>query len=241
MTRALFVTGTDTGVGKTLVARAVCAAAHAAGLRVAPFKPFESGCTREATGVLRPADALALRAACSLDESDVSLTNCNIYSFEGNVAPSIAAEVAGVSVDEARVARACATLRERFDLVVIEGAGGLLVPLGAGLLVADLAAHLGAPLLVVARDALGTINHTLLTISEARRRGLPVTGVVLSRASPSPTPDREHNAAAIAQLGRVRVFGTLPFLPDADSLAPARLARLAASSLDLPTILAAAA
>ena len=240
MSRALFVTGTDTGVGKTLVARALCAAARAAGVRVAPFKPFESGCAPPGSGARRPADTLALRDACGLDDSSLAITDCNIYSFSEATAPGLAAREAHVVVDEARVVRACAALRRRFDLVIIEGAGGLLVPLGDDLLVADLAARLAAPLLVVARDALGTINHTLLTIAEARRRDLPVVGLVLSRATTDPAPDRAHNADAIARLGGVRVLGTLPFVSDADVIPPPRLAGIAARHLDLPAILAAA-
>jgi dethiobiotin synthetase len=239
VSRALFITGTDTGVGKTLVGRALCAAAQAAGLRVAPFKPFESGCGHDSAGNLQPADALALRAACGLDKLVYDISYCNIYAFSDTIAPGMAAQRAGINVDEARVRSAYEALRARFDLVVIEGAGGLLVPLSERLLVADLAATLDAPLLVVARDALGTINHTLLTISEARRRGLRVAGVVLSHASPAAAPDAEHNATAIARLGQVRVLGTLPFVPDADSATPARLAALAAQCLDLPTLLAA--
>ena len=240
MSRALFVTGTDTGVGKTLVARALCAAARDAGLRVAPFKPFESGCAAGRDGALRPADALALRDACGLDDTSLDITSCNTYSFSEPLAPGLAAREAHVQVDEARVVRACAALRARFDLVIIEGAGGLLVPLSDDLLVADLAARLAAPLLVVARDALGTINHTLLTIAEARRRDLPVVGVVLARATPHPAPDSVHNAAAIARLGGVRVLGTLPFVTDADAVPSSRLAALAARHLDVAAILAAA-
>jgi dethiobiotin synthetase len=241
MSRALFITGTDTGVGKTLVGRILCAAARAAGLRVAPFKPCESGCARDPTGALHPADTAALRAACSLDDSSLCLTDCNPYRFHDPVAPAVAAAQTRISVDETRLAAACAALRRRFDLVIIEGAGGLLVPLGERLLVADLAARLGAPLLVVARDALGTVNHTLLTLSEARRRGLHVAGVVLSRASALATPDTEHNARAIAQLGKARVFGTLPFVRDADTLEAPHLAALATRGLDLAAILGAAA
>ena len=241
MSRALFVTGTDTGVGKTLVGRILCAAAREAGLRVAPFKPFESGCARDPAGALLPTDALALRAACGLDDSALSLNTCNVYSFTEPVAPGNAARLAGTLIDQQRVLRAFADLRARFDLVVIEGAGGLLVPLSERLLVADLAARLDAPLLIVARDALGTINHTLLTVSEARRRGLHVAGVVLSRATPTPTPDVEQNAREISRLGDVAVFGTLPFIPQVDAVPPADLVALAADGLHVPAILRAAA
>ena len=240
MSRALFVTGTDTGVGKTLVGRILCAAARAAGLRVAPFKPFESGCARDPSGALLPADAVALRAACGLDDASCAPTICNVYSFSEPVAPGNAARRAGTAVDEERVLAAWADLRARFELLIVEGAGGLLVPLGDRLLVADLAARLGAPLLIVGRDALGTINHTLLTVNEARRRGLRVAGVVLARATPAMTPDLEHNRGEIARLGQVQVFGTLPFVPDAEALEPARLVTLAAGALDLAAILRAA-
>jgi dethiobiotin synthetase len=241
MTRALFITGTDTGVGKTLVGRILCAAAHGTGLRVAPFKPFESGCARDPAGTLLPADALALRAACGLDHSTYDIHDCNLYAFSDAIAPGNAAQRAGTMIDQRRVLRAWTNLRARFELLIVEGAGGLLVPLSERLLVADLAARLGAPLLIVARDALGTINHTLLTVSEARRRGLHVAGVVLSRAAPEVTPDGEHNAREISRLGDVVVFGTLPFVNDADRLAPDRLAAFAARSLDVAAILRAAA
>jgi dethiobiotin synthetase len=241
MSRALFITGTDTGVGKTLVGRILGAAARAAGLRVAPFKPFESGCARDPAGSALPADALALRASCGLDDSSLSLNDCNVYSFIDPVAPGAAARRARITIDEAHVLRTYASLRARFDLLLIEGAGGLLVPLSERLLVADLAARLGAPLLIVARDALGTINHTLLTVTEARRRGLPVAGVVLSRATPVGGPDAEHNARDIARFGDVPVFGTLPFVPEADAADPGRLAALAARGVAFDAILRAAA
>jgi len=240
VSRALFVTGTDTGVGKTLVGRVLGASARAAGLRVAPFKPFESGCGHDPSGASLPADALALRTACGLDDRSLTINDCNVYSFSDPIAPGAAARRAGVTVDEARVLRTYAALRARFDLLIIEGAGGLLVPLSDRLLVGDLAARLGAPLLIVARDALGTINHTLLTVSEARRRGLPVAGVVLSRTTPLAGPDTEHNARDIARFGDVPVFGTLPFVPDADHVDGTRLAELAAAGVALAAILRAA-
>jgi dethiobiotin synthetase len=236
---ALFVTGTDTGVGKTLVARALAAAFTARGLRVAPFKPFESGCGAGPAG-LRPADALALRAACGLDEASLPLAACCLYAFAAPVAPGLAARRARVAVDLARVARAYAALRARFDLVLVEGAGGLLVPLAGDHLVADLAAACAAPLVVVGRAALGTINHTLLTLAEAHRRHLAVAGVVLSRRAPRPGPDDADNAPTIARLGGVPVLGTLPRLPAAAAATPARLAA-AAAALDLDALLAAAA
>jgi dethiobiotin synthetase len=241
MSRALFITGTDTGVGKTLVGRILCAAARAAGLRVAPFKPFESGCARDPGGALLPADALALRAACGLDERVFPVNDCNLYSFTTPVAPGNAARLAGTAVEQQRVIRAFDDLRARFELLIVEGAGGLLVPLSERMLVADLAARLGVPLLIVARDALGTINHTLLTVSEARRRGLPLAGVVLSHAAPTTTPDVEHNAREISRLGDVEVFGTLPFIRDADAADPARLLALAADAIPVAAILRAAA
>jgi dethiobiotin synthetase len=237
---ALFITGTDTGVGKTLVGRVLGAALRARGLRVAPHKPFESGAGRDGRGGLVPGDTLALMAACGLAPSGEDLGVCNNYCFATPVAPALAARLEGVTVDVERVLRAHESLRSRYDVVLIEGAGGLLVPLADQVLVADLAARLGAPLLVVARASLGTINHTLLTVAEARRRGLAVAGVVLSALQPDATPDGPHNAAAIEHLAGVPVLGTLPFVPAAPTAEAATLARLAAH-LDLDALLAAAA
>ncbi|MBI4699558.1 MAG: dethiobiotin synthase [Deltaproteobacteria bacterium] len=213
-----FVTGTDTGVGKTTLCRALLAAAAARGLRTAAMKPAESGCRRDPREGLVPADALALRQAASVA---IDLGAICPYRFEAAVAPGVAAEELGETIDFTHIGRC----RERIceagpDLLLIEGAGGLLVPLGAGRTIADLARFLGAPLLVVARDSLGTINHTLLTVEVARGRGLAVGAVVLSACTPD-TPEglAASNAREIERGCAVPVLGRLPHVRGGEDLA----------------------
>ena len=177
---AIFVTGTDTGVGKTAVACAIARAARRAGLRVRALKPVETGCARGADGALVPADALALAAAAG---DDAPLERLCPWRLELPAAPEVAAAAAGESLALAPIAEALAAARKDADLVLVEGAGGLLVPVFPGLDMAGLAARLDLPVLVVARAALGTINHTLLTLEAARARRLRVLGVAVSHTS----------------------------------------------------------
>lgn len=203
----LFVTGTDTGVGKTAVACALAAALAEAGRPVGVMKPFESGCALDARGELVPADALALMAAAGVDDA---LSQVCPYRFEPPVAPGVAAARAGVTVDPDRVRAAYAGLAARHDPMLVEGAGGLLVPATPELLVVDLAVRLDLPVLLVARAGLGTINHTLLSLEAARRRGLSVRAVVLNRADDPADASLRDNAEVIARWGEVEVLGPLP-------------------------------
>lgn len=210
---AYFVTGTDTGVGKTTVGRALLAAATARGLRTRCFKPAESGCARVPDGTLVPRDAESLWEAT--DRSQLPESAC-LYRFEEPVAPGVAAARLGTSIDLGAIARALAAIQAAApDFLLVEGAGGLLVPLGTGKNIADLAVLLGLPLLIVARPTLGTINHTLLTIEAARSRGLSVEGVIFSCGSADVEVDAiDSNAAEIREGSGVPVLGTLPHQPD---------------------------
>ena len=172
--RGLFVTGTDTGVGKTLVACAVVRALRARAVDVGVMKPVETG-----VGDAGPLDALALqRAAATPDPVELICPQ----RFALPAAPSAAARDVERTVDLAAIRNAYAEIRNRHDTVIVEGAGGLLVPVSEELDMAGLAGELGLPLLVVARASLGTINHTLLTLEVAQKRGLEVAGVVISHA-----------------------------------------------------------
>jgi dethiobiotin synthetase len=224
--RAFFVTGTDTGVGKTTVGCALARAFRKAGRRVAVLKPIETGCASR-DGELLPADALRLAdAAGSTQPVDVLCPN----RYPLPTSPEVAAQDARRPVDFAAIDAARERLAANADVLLIEGAGGLLVPLAAGYLTTDLIAHLAVPLLIVARASLGTVNHTLLTVEAARRRHLPVLGIVLNRVLAEAGPDEPTNAAAIEAHGTVHVFGTLPHAANAG---PDTLAELAEQHLDL--------
>ncbi|MGZ6705980.1 MAG: dethiobiotin synthase [Solirubrobacteraceae bacterium] len=194
--RGVFVSGTDTGVGKTVVAAALTAAMRAAGERVGAFKPVVTGID-EPDGE-RPADHELLAAAAGRLADEVTP-----HRFGPAVSPHLAAQLAGTELDPA--ALVAAARRVDCDVLVAEGVGGLLVPLTPAYAVLDLACELGLGLVIAARPGLGTINHTLLTIRAARGAGLAVRAVVLTPWPQRPTAMQESNAAAIAELGEVEV------------------------------------
>jgi dethiobiotin synthetase len=218
--RAYFVTGTDTGVGKTAISIAILTALRRRGLGVAALKPAETGCRVEG-GVLLGSDGIGLRAAAGLE--DVPLDVIAPHRYQTPVAPAVAARLEERPFSLPRVLKCRDTLVARAPhLFLVEGAGGLLVPYVDDFLGADLAAALGLPLLIVARAGLGTINHTLLTVAEARRRGLAIAGVILNRSSAERGISEDTNAGEIERLGDVRVLGLLPYVgpePDAGALA----------------------
>ncbi|MBI5524845.1 MAG: dethiobiotin synthase [Deltaproteobacteria bacterium] len=205
--RRLFVTGTDTGVGKTFVGCALVASARKLGLRVAAAKPLESGCARGADGALVPADALLLRDATGRDDAIDLICACR---FEAPLAPAYAAEVEGVTIDPARIVSSLDVLSAEVDLLIIEGAGGALVPAWTGMDMVDLVALCRAEALIVARTGLGTINHTRLTVEALRARGVKIAGLVFNRPE-SPAvravdPSEAQNPARIAALTGLPVW-----------------------------------
>jgi dethiobiotin synthetase len=207
--RGLFVTGTDTGVGKTVVAGAIVAALRARGERVAAYKPVVTGLDEPAEpGWPRDHELLAAAAGASAEAVTPHL-------FGPPVSPHLAAELAGVELDlDALVVAASAAAAEADARVLVaEGVGGLLVPLTAEHTVRDLAVALGFPLVVAARPGLGTISHTLLTLEAARAAGLMVAGVVMTPWPGEPSVIERSNRATVARLGAVEV-ATLPLLPD---------------------------
>jgi dethiobiotin synthetase len=204
--RGLFVTATDTGVGKTEVACALLRAARAAGLDVGAMKPAQSG---HVAG--EPSDADRLHAAAG--GADPRELVCP-YTFAAPLAPAVAARLEGVAVSLQRLLEAARALAARHQALVVEGAGGLLTPLTDRETYADLAVALALPVLVVARAGLGTVNHTALTVEALRARGLTVLGVVLNRTAAATDPSEPHNAAEIERLARAPVLAALPFLAD---------------------------
>jgi dethiobiotin synthetase len=192
----LFVTGTDTGVGKTVVAGALAAALRAAGRDVAAFKPAVTGLDEPEAG--RPPDHELLAAAAGRPAAEVAPQR-----FGPAVSPHLAAELAGTAIDPAALVAAARALPG--DVLVVEGVGGLLVPLTLGYTVRDLAVDLGLALVVAARPGLGTINHTLLTLEAARAAGLAVRAVVLTPWPAQPGVMQRSNRQAIERLGAVEV------------------------------------
>lgn len=189
---ALLVTGTDTGVGKTFVACALAHALRAAGHRVAVMKPVETGVVGDVAE-----DALALRAAAG---DPAPLDDVCPWRLPDPLAPAVAAARAGVTIDVAALDRLLARRRRAADVLLVEGAGGLLVPLTGTTTFLDLAVAHRLPLLVVAANRLGTVNHCALTARVAAAAGLAVRGFVLSQPAPATDLSAETNPGLVATL-----------------------------------------
>jgi dethiobiotin synthetase len=207
--RGCFVTGTDTGVGKTVVAAAIVAALRARGVRVHPLKPIITGLD-EAPSEGWPHDHEILAAAAGCAPDKVMLTG-----FGPPVSPHLAVALSGRDIDPERILSGISAAGQRVDALIVEGVGGLLVPIRDGYDVRQLARDVGLPLVIAARPGLGTINHTLLTLQAARAADLQILGVVLTPWPEAPRAIERSNRATIADLGQVPV-ATLPHLDRAD-------------------------
>ncbi len=218
MTPALFVTGTDTGVGKTRVAAALCRAMAARGARVAAMKPVASGCLETPDG-LRNEDALALLAAMTVR---ARYADVNPYAFAPAIAPHIAAEEAGVAIDFEVLDRSFERLRMQSDCLIVEGAGGWLAPLDATRGFADLACHWRTEVILVVGLRLGCLNHALLTVESIERRGLALRGWVANSVDPG-FERPAQNMASLQSRIVAPCLGFLSFEPQAshESLAAA--------------------
>ena len=192
--RGFFVTGTDTGVGKTHVAVALLKALSRAGARTAGMKPVASGCELRG-GRLVNDDALALQAASSID---VTYDQVNPYAFAPAIAPHVAARQAGVAIELSRVRSCFSALAARADCVIVEGAGGWLVPLGPEETMANLAAELGLPIVLVVGMRLGCINHALLTARAIESSGQRLAAWVANDTGPA-MRERAASFAAVAE------------------------------------------
>jgi dethiobiotin synthetase len=223
---AVFVTGTDTGVGKTVLSAALGLAAQSQGLSAVVLKPAQTGWDGEIAG-----DAEFCQAVLGTDEPFEAICP---YVLREPLAPAVAAALEGVRIDVSVVKRAFDALRARYDMVIVEGAGGLLVPFAEGIDMAGLAGHLDLPLIVAARPSLGTLNHTLLTLEAIHRRGLSPIGVVISGFPEDGGIDVLTNPGALARLTPVPLLGVLPKDPDLDTEGgrPGEIAAFGPAGLD---------
>ena len=208
MGSGIFVTGTDTGVGKTVVAVGIAVALREKGFDVGVMKPVESGCVRE-NGRLIPEDAVLLRDTAGCNDE---LEMINPYALEHPLAPAIAAELEGVEISLSTIKRAYETLASRHQLVIVEGAGGALVPLTGEHSMADMAKELRIPMLIVCGAHLGVINQTLLTEYYAEHEGISVVGVIMKNVSQARGPAEMTNPDAVRRWVRVPFLGTIPYL-----------------------------
>lgn len=211
MAQGYFITGTDTGVGKTLVSRILIQRLLQTHARVVGFKPVASGCRKTPSG-LRNDDAVALQELSSVV---LPYATVNPYAFEAAIAPHLAATAADAQID---LARLCATIDSVVaDRVVVEGVGGWLVPLTRQETLADLAQRLQLPVVLVVGMRLGCLNHALLTAAAIRNSGLPIAGWVANEIDP--TFERcGDNIAALRERLDTPLMMRLPWLSQSDSI-----------------------
>lgn len=220
----VFVTGTDTGVGKTFVGCALALALRAAGRRVAVMKPVETGVDG------RPEDALRLREAAA---DPASLDDVCPYRFRAPLAPAAAAALEGRSVDPEKISALLMRRALDADTLIVEGAGGLLVPVIFDYTWLDLIRTLRIPLLVVAANRLGTLNHCALTARVARHERLRVLGIVLSQPDAVPDLSATSNASLVPSLTGLPLLASVPHCKDPGDATPV-LASIAQLLTEIP-------
>ena len=212
MGKGVFITGTDTGVGKTFFACKLAALLRDLGYRVGVMKPAESGCA-EREGRLFPEDAILLKeASASRDPLDKICP----YQLREPLAPSVAAQRQGITLKIDKLMDVYGEISSGHDITLVEGAGGLMVPLLPSYTYADFARVLKLPIIVVAANRLGMINHLLLTLEHARCKGLSVLGYVLNRLENGATLAAETNREALSTLTAVICAGELPHVAPAE-------------------------
>ena len=201
-----FITGTDTGVGKTVVTAALALCLKQHGVRVAVMKPIETGCSTE-----KPFESDAERLGIAI-ETQIGLDRVSPYRFSMPLAPLAAARAAGVTIEVDRIARIFHTLAEDQHFVLVEGVGGIMVPLAEKTDIRDLITALRLPVVIVGRAALGGVNHALLTIEALRLRAIPVLGILLNQLNPRPHPEQtESTVSLIRERSGLPVFGPIPY------------------------------
>jgi len=213
MGKGVFVTGTDTGAGKTVVTACLVSLLSNKGLDVGVMKPIETGCPKRNRRLV-PRDATFLKAAsCSKD--DLSLINP--YRFSKPLAPLIAAEIDHKEIKIGKISSAYNRLTERHDILFIEGAGGLLVPLTRKLTNLDLILELNIPMILVVGSKLGAVNHALLTLNWAKERGVKILGIVINQLNPSAGSQKsliaKTNPGLIRSFTEVPILGIVPYIP----------------------------
>lgn len=230
MGQAIFITGTDTGVGKTFFTAGLARWLKSCGYSVGVMKPAETGCSPR-DGELFPEDAWQLKQAAECAEPIEKICP---YRLPEPLAPSIAAERAGVKIDIDHVLAGLDAIKSAHDITLVKGAGGLMVPLLPSYTFADFARVAKLPVIVVAANKLGVINHLLLTLEHASCQGFTLLGYVLNRLSDDASLAADTNREVLSGLTGVGCLGELPFL--SGGAPTVELADVFAAELDLRTI-----
>jgi dethiobiotin synthetase len=230
MAKGFFVTGTDTGVGKTIITAALIKASGLLGFKTCGMKPIETGCLREGDTFI-PSDGIFIKTIAHMEETLNHISPC---CFEEPLAPLPASEIEGTPVDFEKIRKEYAALSQKYDVVVVEGIGGLLVPIRKDYFVLDFARDLGLPVIVISKPGLGTINHTMLSVNYAIKEGLIIAGIIINYSRPPEgSPAENTNPDVIKKISPVPIVGIFPYLQD---LEETTIERAIVKSLNLEII-----
>lgn len=214
MGKGIFITGTDTGVGKTIITAILAALLREEKIDAIPYKPIQSGALKTSAGLIAE-DVEIYRSLLGLTENQEKYCS---YALEAPLSPHLAAKKAGVSVSYTNIKNHFHTLTSTHELVIAEGAGGLGVPLieenNRVISTIDFIKELNLPLIIVTHPKLGTINHTLLTVSYAQSQGIPILGLVMNQWPTNPSDMERDNMRMIEKLCSIPFIGTVPCLPE---------------------------
>jgi dethiobiotin synthetase len=227
MVKGFFITGTDTGVGKTVIAGALIKTAQSLGLKVCGMKPLETGC-KKINGALFPSDGDFLKKMSDVDEPLSLITPC---AYENPLAPMVAADIEKKLVNLTAIKDSFKNLSEKYQSVMVEGIGGLLVPITRNYFVIDLIKELNLPVIMVSKPGIGAINHTLLTLNYALINSLNVAGIIINYTQAyQGTIAEDTNMQAIMELSPVPVIGSFPYLTE---VSDKTLVKAALENLDI--------
>jgi dethiobiotin synthetase len=230
MPKGFFVTGTDTGVGKTIITAALILALRRLGFKTGGMKPIETGCLQEGKTLI-PSDGMFIKTITRMEESFDYTSPCR---FLNPLAPLAAAEREKIPIDLEKIRKAYTALSEHYDALIIEGIGGLLVPITGDYFVSNLAREFGFPIIVVSKPGLGTINHTMLTVNYAVKEGLTVAGIIINyNHPPEGTLAEKTNPDIIKKISPVPLIGIFPHL---ENLERSTIEKAAVEKLDIELI-----
>ncbi len=234
----IFITATDTDVGKTVITGAIGAALRIRGMKIGVMKPLASGGVTNNIGKLISTDATFIMEAAGISEDERDLVNPLCLSPA--LTPAVAAIVSGIQVDIPAVLKAYEILNKKYDSLLVEGVGGITAPLWQDYLTVDLMLELALPAIVVTRPNLGTINHTVLTVEYARQRGVEVAGIIINGWNESEMGILEKsNEDYISRLTKIPILGKFPYSPQiaAGDVQAIELARLGEKYLRMDEII----
>ena len=207
MRKGVFITGTDTEVGKTIIAGGLARLLRNMGINVGVMKPVETGGEYK-KGKLVGKDTEYLVRMSKIQDT---YSHINPYILQRPLAPYVAAKLEGKSIHRRKILASFRNLMDKYDFLIVEGCGGFLVPITSNCMISDLARDMKLPVIIIARAGLGSINHTLLTLDHARRSGIKVIGVIINKISRNIQTSEKTNPQIIKTFGKVPILGVIPY------------------------------